>query len=170
MWGWSEFSNAVIIRAASVPAQMATPTTTIDSTTGGVKISWTAPANNGNTLTAYLIEILDLAETTWSTTTHCDGSTSTIFSQRYCIIAMSALITTPFSLTLDTLVKVRISASNAVGFGPVSSTNTDGARVRTIPTTMNDPERGDATTTTSIEVTWDALVSPLNGNTNILSY
>ena len=80
MWGWGSFSPSVIIRASSVPAQMAAPTTTIDPVTGGVLISWSQPANNGNIITGYKIEILDTTGTIWSTTTSCDGTLSTIIA------------------------------------------------------------------------------------------
>lgn len=59
MWGWGTFSTSLSVRAASPPAQMAVAVTSIDSITGGVKIQWTTPANNGNSLTAFKIEILN---------------------------------------------------------------------------------------------------------------
>lgn len=83
---------------------------------------------------------------------------------------MSTLIATPFNLVLDSLVKVRVSAVNAAGSGTVSSTNTIGARIRTIPATMNLPQRGALTSTTRIQVTWSALTAPTTGNSAILSY
>lgn len=61
MWGWGAFSTSLSIRAASPPAQMTVAVTSIDSSTGSVKIQWTTPANNGNSHTAYKIEILNLA-------------------------------------------------------------------------------------------------------------
>jgi hypothetical protein len=57
---------------------MAAPVTSIDALNGGVKVEWIAPANNGYTITSYLIEILDQAGTTWSTTSACDGTSSSI--------------------------------------------------------------------------------------------
>ncbi len=43
---------------------MSAVTTSIDSSTGGIKISWTAPLNNGNTITKYKIEISDGSDIT----------------------------------------------------------------------------------------------------------
>lgn len=57
IFGWGSNSTITTIKAAKVPAQMTAPTTSIDSTTGGVKISWTAPDSQGDTITAYKIEI-----------------------------------------------------------------------------------------------------------------
>ena len=56
-WGWGDFSSTVTIAATGVPDQMSEATTTIDIATGGVKITWTQPDNNGATISSYLIEI-----------------------------------------------------------------------------------------------------------------
>jgi hypothetical protein len=45
---------------------MNAPTTSIDPTTGGVMISWTTPSSNGDSITAYKIEILDTTGTIWN--------------------------------------------------------------------------------------------------------
>jgi len=64
---------------------------------------------------------------------------------------MSTLINAPFSLsTLDTLVAVRVSAMNSNGYGPTSTVNTSGAKIRTVPTTMTAPTSGSATSETKI--------------------
>lgn len=79
--------------------------TSIDSSTGGVTISWTAPYAGGSAITSYLIEISNTLGTTWNTElTHCDGSTSTIKTNLYCTIPMSTLTAAPFSYTFDQLV------------------------------------------------------------------
>ena len=50
-------------------------TTTIDLTTGGIKITWTAPNSNSDPITRYIIEIGDKTATTWTETlTNCNGS------------------------------------------------------------------------------------------------
>jgi hypothetical protein len=61
---------------------MSAPTTSIDSTTGSVVISWITPSsNNGAAVTAYLIQILDSTLTTLNTElTYCDGSSSTVIA------------------------------------------------------------------------------------------
>jgi hypothetical protein len=85
---------------------MATVTTSIDSSTGGVTITWAEPATNGGSITSYTIEILDEAGSTWSTElTDCDGSDSGIMSALSCTIPMSTFTAAPFSYTtLDTLI------------------------------------------------------------------
>lgn len=55
--GWGSFSPVLTIVASSKPDQMATVTTSIDSSTGKLKILWVEPEDNYNTITAYKIEI-----------------------------------------------------------------------------------------------------------------
>jgi len=145
-------------------------TTSIDATTGGVKIAWTNPSSNGNAITSYKIEI-QAASTSWLTeTTHCDGNSNDVFFNRYCVIPMSVLTTAPFSLTLNTLVQVRASALNTYGQSTPSYVNTLGARVRTIPVQMSNPTRGSDTSETQIQVNWATLSGTNTGNSDILSY
>jgi len=60
---------------------MTTVTTSIDSSTGGVKIVWTAPHDGSSTIDAYLIEIADSTSTTWTAdTTNCNAASSPIMS------------------------------------------------------------------------------------------
>ena len=40
--------------------------TIVDSSTGGVKVQWITPNNNGNAIIAYKIEFLQSDGTTWS--------------------------------------------------------------------------------------------------------
>jgi hypothetical protein len=97
-WGWGSYSSTVSIKAAKAPAQMSSAVTSIDTATGGVKILWTAPNTNSDTITAYKIEMLDHTGTTWSQDlVHCDGTNSVIKSNLYCIVPMSVLITAPFN-------------------------------------------------------------------------
>ena len=41
MWGWGDFSSTITITPAGIPGKMDTVTTSIDSSTGHVTISWT---------------------------------------------------------------------------------------------------------------------------------
>ncbi len=43
--GWGSFSEPVTIKAAYVPAQVDTVTTSVDSFTGGLKVQWVEPDN-----------------------------------------------------------------------------------------------------------------------------
>ena len=55
IWGWGPFSNIIAIKASTYPSVMQPVTTSIDSTTGGVKIEWTAPSSNSDPITQYKI-------------------------------------------------------------------------------------------------------------------
>ena len=43
---------------------------------------------------------------------------------------MTVLTSATYNYVFDALVEVRVSASNAEGYGPVSATNTVGAQIR----------------------------------------
>jgi hypothetical protein len=59
-WGTGLFSTTNLsVLAASVPDQIAIPTTSIDSALGGVKILWVAPDYRGSNISAYKIELKD---------------------------------------------------------------------------------------------------------------
>mmetsp|Transcript_33982 Transcript_33982/g.25068 ORF Transcript_33982/g.25068 Transcript_33982/m.25068 type:complete len:512 (-) Transcript_33982:873-2408(-) len=150
---------------------MSAATTSIDSVSGGVKIEWVAPDDNGEDITAYKIEIQEYGGANWyEETTNCDGSDSTIISQLWCIVDMDDLGASPFNYAFDELVLVRVSAENAVGFGTVSSTNSVGAVTASKPLVMTSLARGADTSTDSLYVEWTALSAPQNGNSAILSY
>lgn len=105
-WGAGAFSSELSVLAASVPSAITTVTTSIDSSTGGVQITWTLPSINGSPLTAYIIKVKNGAGT-FVTDASCDGSLSTIITARSCIIPMTTL-TSSLSLTYDTLIEVTV--------------------------------------------------------------
>lgn len=149
---------------------MVAVTTSIDSTTGGLKISWTAPNSNSYTISSYLIEIADSLTATWNAdTTNCDGSSSTVMSNMYCIIPMSTLTSAPYGYLFDQLVVVRASAQNTRGSGSTSTPNSSGARIRKVPNAMSTPTQGPSSDT-DIVVTWVALTGAATGNSAILTY
>lgn len=125
-WGWGEFSSPNLeVLAASVPYKTDIAVTTIDPVTGGVKISWTAPYENGATISAYHIELTD-NNGLWQTEPLCDGSQQETIDALSCIIPMDTL-SLSHGLIFDAFVYVRISASNQMGQGAWSQTNSDGA-------------------------------------------
>lgn len=66
-------------------------------------------------------------------TADCDASTSTIIANKYCLVPMSVLSTSPYSLTYGTLVVAQVQAYNANGWGALSPSNTVGATILTAP-------------------------------------
>lgn len=150
---------------------MTAVTTSIDSSTGGVKILWVSPNSNSDTITAYKIEIYNPITTNWNEDlTNCDGTNSGVISNLYCVIPMSTFLST-YGYSYGLLVEVRASAQNTYGWGPVSTTNTVGATILTVPVQMTAPVRGSGTTISQIQVDWTALTTTADqGGSTILSY
>mmetsp|Transcript_29134 Transcript_29134/g.28192 ORF Transcript_29134/g.28192 Transcript_29134/m.28192 type:complete len:232 (-) Transcript_29134:211-906(-) len=144
-WGWGDYSAIASFKASEAPDQMDPVTTSIDAITGGVKIEWVAPSSNFDTITAYMIEIQETSTTFTEDLTNCNGATSTIIANLYCIIPMSTLIGSPYLLTQGDLVTVQIRAYNQYGFSAYSAVNTVGATVKTKPVQMGALSRGSAT-------------------------
>jgi hypothetical protein len=120
--------------AADVPYQVEQPVTEIDSLTGGVKVSWLHPFENGAPILQYHIEIKD-SNGIWQQESTCDGSQQVVVQNAICVIPMSDLRTN-LGLTFNSLVVFRISASNLRGQGAWSPSNTLGATIRIQPVKM----------------------------------
>lgn len=58
-WGWSEFSESLIIKSATYPDPMQAVTTSVDAATGDVVITWAEPYDNEQSITAYEVVISD---------------------------------------------------------------------------------------------------------------
>jgi hypothetical protein len=138
--------------------------TSVDSSTGGVKVVWLAPADGSDPITNYKIEVKTASDTWVAETANCGGSPATS-----CIIPMSTLTEAPYSLPFDRLVEVRASASNSYGWGPPSPVNSAGARVRRAPDQMAPPVV-TAVTEAQISLQWTALTAPGDGNSAVLAY
>lgn len=55
IYGWSSYSTAVTIYASDVPDQVATVTTTVSGTS--VRIAWSAPSDNSDSILSYNVRI-----------------------------------------------------------------------------------------------------------------
>ena len=88
-----------------------------ESITESVKIQWEMPDDGGSLITSYKILILESDGKTFSENKNaCDGSKSAIISSRECTITVDSLTSAPFSLTMGAKVKVKVTATNSVGF------------------------------------------------------
>jgi hypothetical protein len=77
--GWGELSDSLTVVASSMPEQGLSPLITIVDL--NVKISWTAPNDNYDQISSYIVKIAHGGlETFEEETTYCDGSDSTITS------------------------------------------------------------------------------------------
>lgn len=165
--GWGAFSTETSIKAAQIPDQMSSVTTSIDVPTGGVLISWTMPHDGYQSIINYLVEIQTSTGAWKQDVSNCKGSDPAMLT---CLIPMSVLIATPYNLNFDTLIVVRATAQNSYGFAKYPSVaNTDGARIRITPSQMAAPTIVLHTDTT-IQVRWVELTGVQTGNSPILSY
>jgi hypothetical protein len=87
---------------------MAATTTTIDAATGGVLVSFTAPYDNAEAITAYKVEV---KYNPWAEEpTSCSGTDAAVISGLSCLIPMSALRAAPFNLAYGAAIEVRVQA------------------------------------------------------------
>ena len=92
-----------------------------------VKIKWDAPTTtNFASVTAYKITIADYTGNFIEDTTYCNGADASIIANLYCLIPMTYLRSSPFSLTYGTLITAKIAAYNQNGWSSSSSVNTVG--------------------------------------------
>lgn len=145
--GWGDFSSVATLVPSSVPDAPSTVTTTYDSN-GDVKVTWIAPDNNGDTITAYYIVFADESETTYTPHADCDAwADSSFVSALTCTVPMTELTVAPYSIPREDLISVKVQAFNSRGWGARSAVNTSGATAKTVPSQMSAPTRGADTTT-----------------------
>lgn len=87
---------------------MTTLQTTIDPATGGVQVTFSAPYDNAEVITAYKVEF---NYNPWEEVTqYCSGTTTAILQSLSCLVPMSALRAAPFNLAYNAPIRVRIQA------------------------------------------------------------
>lgn len=151
--GWGDWSDTTLIKAAGIPFTPAPVTTSFDPITGGVVIKWVAPHDNSQKIEKYFVEIQS-AELLWfEDQLNCDG-TQLITTQ--CLIPVPTLTSAPYNLPFDSIVVVRLQARNFFGFGLKSTPNTEGVRIRRIPSKMG-PIQVVLKTDTEITLSWSLL-------------
>jgi hypothetical protein len=63
-----------------------------------VTITWNDPIANGSPITAYKIYIIDSTSAYVEESVECDGTSSTVITNRECQVALSTLTSVPYSL------------------------------------------------------------------------
>jgi hypothetical protein len=130
-------SSTLSALAAQVPDQPAAPTTTQVAT--GISVAWVEPEDNHLTILEYEISVADSTGTLQVDATLCDGSSSSVISDLYCIIPMASLTSSPYSLTVDTLIEFAVRARNDRGWSDLSPRNAAGVSAQSIPAAMPAP-------------------------------
>jgi hypothetical protein len=93
------------------PSTPGTPTTA--NSGSNIIVSWTAPTT-GSPITSYTVQIY-CTNGEWSTTSSCDGSSSTVLANLSCTIPQTVLKAAPFSLTAGWPVYAVVEATNSYG-------------------------------------------------------
>ena len=88
--------------------------TTIDGLV--VKVTWSAPFDNFDDITKYLIEIRHKDFISFSESGDCNGSLESVVSSRECSISLQVLRTAPYLLTQDDYIVARVKAFNSFGW------------------------------------------------------
>jgi hypothetical protein len=145
--GWGEYSEEALVYATDTPGQPDTVTTAL--ATSDIQISWTEPLNNYESIDAYRVVIQSSTSSFEEETTYCDGSLAAVMDALSCLIPVSALTVSPFTLSAGDIVVAKVQAHNGRGWGSLSDPNTAGAVIITVPHTMDPPVRVAATTTIS---------------------
>lgn len=169
IYGWGDWSDAHSVKAADTPDQMAALTTSVDATTGDVKIEWSEPHDGSQTITSYSVQIQKKDLSWYTDTDNCDGSQAAIMAQLYCTIPMATLTGATYSLALNDEVFAKALATNSYGNGLESPVNSEGAYVKTIPAKMSNPYN-TTKSTTSITMEWAEPSETDSGNATITSY
>jgi hypothetical protein len=113
-FGLSDYSTTLVVLAAQTPNQPAAPVTSNYLTTN-IKISWTAPENNGSPIFAYQVLIRRADSAYALDTINCDGSDPDIVSAVSCVVPVSALIASPFNHVYGNSIYAIIIATNGYG-------------------------------------------------------
>jgi hypothetical protein len=129
--GLGVYSFTIVVTPASIPSKMATAATSTVSTS--VRIAWDLPNLNGGTIVSYRVWIMKKDGTYNLESTWCSESDSLMTTNRYCLVRMTDLTGATYNLVRSDLVRVKVQASNAKGWGDLSDVNTVGATVETLP-------------------------------------
>jgi len=136
---------------------MSAPTTAVDSIY--VQISWTQPASNGASIIGNRVYVQDKTGVFKVETKYCSESDAVIVSQQYCNIPMSYLTGPTYNLVKGDIVIAKVQASNSNGFGSLSTSNSVGAIIESVPNKMSSPTRGSLTSENYLQVQWSSITS-----------
>jgi len=79
-----------------------------------VRFSFTPPAANGSSITAYQI-LIKRSDSTFAEDPSCIASSEPVFSQHYCDLPMADFLVPPYNLAQGTLILAIVKATNVVG-------------------------------------------------------
>ena len=173
VYGWSEYSQVLTAVATRVPSKPQQPSTTNSGT--AITIAWVEPYNGGSPILDLTVEVRGQDGTFHEELLYCDAGETDTRSDSYCVIPMSQLTASPFNLEQGDKIVARMTVTNVAGDSPISDdtelVDITYALAMTIPhKPANPPQKGDATTTSQVEVLIDVLTGDATGGSAILSY
>jgi hypothetical protein len=166
--GTGAVSTVVTALAAQAPGTPAAPTAALQGIY--VKVAWVAPSSGFAIIDQYQVLIADGSGNFAEHTSLCDGSSSSVISNLYCLILMTSLWGSPLSLPQAAAVQAQVLAHNERGWSGTSAANSDGVLVETVPHTMAAPTRGAGTSDTLVQINWLATAAPDDGGSPVLGY
>lgn len=130
--GISGFSPTTAIWAGTVPAQLASASTSLVGSS--VVVTWPYTTDEGGVMvSSYRVKFRSSSGTYYETLTYCDGSDVWVMADMACTVPMSVFTSAPFSLSVGDLIQVQVEAFNSVGYSTPSADNTVGVTAKTAP-------------------------------------
>lgn len=130
IYGFGSFSTELVVTPSDVPGKASIPTTANSGT--DVVVAWTAPSAHSSAIDSYQVLFKKLDGTFSTELTACDASTAPITAALTCSVPMGTLRTLT-SLTVDSVIQVKVRAHNTKGWGDYSELNVGGAKIETVP-------------------------------------
>ena len=169
--GYSDYSDISYILAARKPDSPLPPTVTIQGTQA--RIQFSLPFNGGSEITKAYITIRQHDGVTYTAdTTNCDGTISTVFQARVCLIPLTFLRAAPWSLVQGDYIIGRVQYENEIGLSDISSDTASPPQMPYPPhAPLSGPQRVTALTSdTTMTVYFSPLTALETGGSPILSY
>ena len=122
---YSEPSDPIVILCATVPVIPSAPTTVNEA--DYILIDWNAPVSNGLVIDDYVIAIKQFDGVFFDDITHCTvANDPNLLTTTSCTVPLASLTESPYYLSLDDAVMVKVKAGNAYGYSDYSQVG-DGA-------------------------------------------
>lgn len=133
-----------------------------------VVISWTAPYDNGATITSYTITILQKNSVYSEDLTDCDGTQTNIVSSTACIVPLETLYNNPYNLLQGDEIWAKVSATNLYGTSNESTPGNGDVVVFVPDQPINLQDDVPVTSAFVMGLTWDD--GPNDGGKPVIDY
>ena len=153
-WGlWSDEVSEITSGLPDTPSPLNVHIVNLD-----VNFSWTAPNSNFAAIIAYQITIGQSDGSTFTEQIqYCNGQSSNIVAQSYCLVPETVLRLPPYSLTFDTPITATVRALNRNGWSQMSAINSKNGVddiIQIEPSQMQAPYEGLLTNESQVQVQW----------------